>query len=148
MGQIRILAALLICFAASTVLAQDPTKVEPTHYRISFENEHAIVISIHYGPHEKSGIHEHPGGVVVNITKAHLRFTDPSGKVQDVWGEPGEARWFPSLKHRVENIGDTPYNGVYIAFRGKSAAAAKESSPELDPETQKAVAQVIASLTR
>lgn len=148
MGHIRLWAAVLICFAATAVLAQDPTKVESSHYRLSFENEHVTVISIHYGPHEKSALHDHPGGVVVNVTKAHLRFTDQNGKVQEVWGEPGEARWFPPLRHRVENIGDTSYNGVYVAFRNKSAAASKESSPELDAETQKAVAQVVASLKR
>ena len=148
MGHIRIWAAVLICFAATAVFAQDPTKVESSHYHVSAENEHVTVISIHYGPHEKSAIHDHPAGVVVNITKAHLRFIDPNGKVQEVWGDPGEARWFPPLKHRVENIGDTAYNGVYIVFHGKSAAANKGNSSELDADAQKVVAQVIASLGR
>ena len=43
-------------------LAQDPTKVEPKHYRLAFENEHVQVIYVHYGPHEKSAMHEHPAG--------------------------------------------------------------------------------------
>lgn len=146
MGHIRILAALLICFAATAVFAQDPTKVEASHYRLSFENEHVVVISIHYGPHEKSGIHDHPGGVVVNITKAHLRFTDQNGKTQDVWGEPGEARWFPALRHRVENVGETSYNGVYIAFKTKSAVAReKDQNPSLDGESLKIVAALLAA---
>ena len=143
----KLLAVLFVCSALSVALAQDPTKVESNHYRLAFANEHVEVISVHYGPHEKSGIHDHPGGVVVNITKAHLRFTDQSGHVQDVWAEPGEARWFPPVKHRVENMGETPYNGVYIAIRNKSASLPKNGTP-LDAETQKAIAQVVASLTR
>jgi quercetin dioxygenase-like cupin family protein len=125
-------------------LAQDPIKVEPSHYRMAFENEHVVVTSVHYGPHEKSGLHEHPGGVVVSLTKAHLRFMDQNGHSQDVWAEPGEARWFPPVKHRVENLGDTPYNAVYIAIR-KNAVAAKGAPATTDREAQKIVDDLIAS---
>ncbi len=139
-----ILAAIFVACTVAVALAQDPTKVEPTHYHVAFTNEHVEVISIHYGPHEKSGIHDHPAGVVVNVTKAHLRFFDEKGHVQEVWGEPGEARWFPALKHRVENIGETPYNGVFVIFKGKS----RDEAHSLDPEEQRAVAEVVASLSR
>jgi len=115
--------ALFLILAASALRAQDPTKVEPTHYKLDFENEHVQVVHIHYGPHEKSSMHSHPAGVVVNITDAHLRFTDGSGKVQEVYSKQGEARWFPPLKHVVENLGDKSYEGVYIAVKnGRSAS--------------------------
>ncbi len=115
--------AILSLSVASAAWAQDPTKVEPTHYRLDFENEHVQVISVHYGPHEKSALHEHPGGVVVSLTGAHLKFTDEHGKVQEVYSKPGDARWFPPFKHRVENLGNTPYNAVYIGVKGKGLAA-------------------------
>jgi beta-alanine degradation protein BauB len=102
--------------------AQDPTKVEPKHYKLAFENETVQVVDVHYGPHEKSGMHEHPGGVVVVITAGHLRFTDQNGKVQEVYAKPGESRWFPAFKHRVENLGDTSYNAVYIGIKAKPVA--------------------------
>src|SRR5216683_694493 len=44
-----------VCLALGATLAQDPTKVEPTHYKLAFENEWVQVVNIHYGPHEKSG---------------------------------------------------------------------------------------------
>ena len=106
----------------AATLAQDATKVEPTHYKLAFENEWVQVVNIHYGPHEKSGIHDHPGGVVVVLTEAHLKFTDQHGKVQDVYANPGESRWFPPFKHRVENLGDTAYNAVYIGIKSKAAS--------------------------
>ena len=62
----------------------------------------------HYGPHEKSVMHDHPGGVVVNITDGHLRFTDQHGNVQQVTSKHGEARWFKPFKHRVENQATRP----------------------------------------
>ena len=61
-------AGVLVCLAAGCALAQDPTKVEPKHYKLDFENERVQVVSVHYGPHEKSALHDHPGGVVVSIT--------------------------------------------------------------------------------
>lgn len=32
---------------------QDPTKVEPKHYKLDFENDRVQVVSVHYAPHEK-----------------------------------------------------------------------------------------------
>jgi len=122
-------AAVFVCLAVVCACAQDPTKVEPKHYKLDFENEYVQVVSVHYGPHEKSVMHEHPGGVVVILTKAHLRFTDENGKTREVFSEPGEARWYPPFKHRVENLGDTPYDAVYVGVkRQKTAASGRDDS--------------------
>lgn len=122
--------ALFLGIAGCAALAQEPTKVEPSHYRQDFENEHVQVVYVHYGPHEKSAMHEHPGGVVVNVTGGHLRFTDQNGKVQEVYAKPGEARWFPPFKHKVENLGDTPYNAVYVGVKNRTGNASLPSASE------------------
>jgi quercetin dioxygenase-like cupin family protein len=119
-----ICAGIFVCLAAGCASAQDPTKVEPKHYRLDFENEYVQVVSVHYGPHEKSVLHEHPGGVVVVLTKAHLRFIDENGKTREVFSKPGEARWYPPFKHRVENLGDTAYDAVYVGVKRQAATAA------------------------
>lgn len=111
----QLIALLLLASAAS---GQDPTKVEPKHYKLDFENDRVQVVSVHYGPHEKSQMHEHPGGVVVVVTGGHLKFTDENGKVTEVFAKPGEARWFAPFKHTVENVGETPYNAVYVGIKG------------------------------
>jgi quercetin dioxygenase-like cupin family protein len=108
------------------------------------------VVSVHYGPHEKSALHEHPGGVVVSLTEAHLRFTDENGKVREVFSKPGEVRWYPPFKHRVENLGDTTYDGVYIGIKGKLATASNGSddpTTAMDEETKKIVAEALLALT-
>ena len=119
----KLVGAVFLCLAVHAALAQDPTKVEPQHYKLAFENEWAQVVNVHYGPHEKSVMHDHPGGVVVILTGGHLRFTDQNGKVQEVYAKAGESRWFPPFKHEVENLGDTAYNAVYIGIRTRRAAA-------------------------
>jgi len=116
-------AGAFVCLATASVLAQDPTKVEPKHYKLDFENDKVQVVTVHYGPHEKSVLHDHPGGVVVSLTEAHLRFTDEAGKVREVYSKPGEARWYPPFKHRVENLGDTSYEAVYVGIKVKATAS-------------------------
>jgi quercetin dioxygenase-like cupin family protein len=131
----------LVGMMVSAALAQDPTKVEPKHYKLDFENDRVQVVSVHYGPHEKSSMHEHPGGVVVVVTGGHLKFTDENGKVTDVYAKPGEARWFAPFKHTVENVGDTAYNAVYVGLRGgKNVISEKDG----DREVLEAVARAVA----
>jgi beta-alanine degradation protein BauB len=138
--------ALLALFFWAVAFAQDPTKVEPTHYKLAFENEYVQVVNVHYGPHEKSGLHAHPGGVVVVLTAGHLRFTDENGKTQEVSAKPGEARWFPPFKHKVENLGATPYNAIYIGIKNKhlnNEASLKAGPSEMDEQTKKLVAEAL-----
>ena len=130
----------------SPVLAQDPTKVESKHYKLAFENEWVQVVDVHYGPHEKSGPHDHPGGVVVVLTPGHLRFTDENGKTKEVFAKPGESRWYPAFKHKVENLGDTTYDAVYIGIKTKTLATKAgpdTPQPALNAQTAKILADYI-----
>ena len=137
-------AAAVVCLAVSLAAAQDPTKAEPKHYKLHFENEHVVVIDIHYGPHEKSELHDHPGGVVVNLTAGHLRFTDEYGKAHEVYAKAGESRWFPPVKHKVENLGDETYNAVYIAIKGKTVTAVADPKHDL----RVSVAQILSEYSQ
>jgi hypothetical protein len=127
-------------------LAQDATKVEPRHYKLAFENDKVQVVYIQYGPHEKSRMHSHPQGVVVNISEAHLRFTDENGKTQDVYSKPGEARWFPPFRHTVENLGETSYSGVYIAVKGSTAV--NRQSLQADEQAARILAAIQSEIVR
>lgn len=141
-----LLVSLLITLLGTVALAQDPTKVEPIHYKLAFENEYVQVVNVHYGPHEKSGLHAHPGGVVVVLTAGHLRFTDENGKTTEVFAKPGEPRWFQPFKHKVENLGETAYTAVYIGIKNKklnSELSQKSDPAEMDEETKKLVAEAL-----
>ncbi len=141
-------AVMMICLAMQAGWAQDPTKVEPKHYKLDFENERVQVVSVHYGPHEKSSMHDHPGGVVVVITGGHLKFTDENGKVKEVFAKAGEARWFAPFKHTVENVGDTAYNAVYVGLKvGRDTISKSAPVPE-EFETLKVLAESIAVAKR
>jgi quercetin dioxygenase-like cupin family protein len=142
------LLVLFLCsiFLCSVAFAQDPTKSEPTHYSLAFENEYVQVVNVHYGPHEKSSLHAHMGGVVVVLTPGHLRFTDENGKVKEVFANPGEPRWFPPFKHKVENLGNTSYKAVYIGIKNTRLAnevSLKAGFAEMDEETKKWVTEAV-----
>ena len=139
---------LVILCAVAMSSAQDPTKVESSHYKVAFENASVQVVNVYYGPHEKSAMHDHPGGVVVIITGGHLRFTDEHGKVQEVFSKDGDSRWFPPFRHKVENLGDTPYRAVYIGLKTKATASGTKTdpanqSPQIDAETGKIIAEIL-----
>src|ERR1700690_4431760 len=142
---------LAVLFLSAMALAQDPTKVEPAHYKLAFENEYVQVVNVHYGPHEKSALHSHMGGVVVVLTAGHLRFTDENGKIQEVFAKPGDPRWFPPFKHKVENLGETAYNAVYIGIKNKhltTEVTMRASPSETDEQTKKLVAEAILAASK
>jgi quercetin dioxygenase-like cupin family protein len=142
----KTLCAVLVSCLVIPALAQDPTKAEPKHYKLAFENEWVQVVNVHYGPHEKSGLHDHPGGVVVVLTGGHLRFTDEDGKTHEVFAKPGESRWFPPFKHRVENLGDTVYDAVYIGVKTRSSATKigrAGEQPAMDAQTATTLADYL-----
>jgi beta-alanine degradation protein BauB len=134
--------AMFVLLVHTRVLAQDPLKVEPSHYKLAFENEFVQVVNVHYGPHEKSGLHSHMGGVVVVLTAGHLRFTDENGKTQEIFAKPGDPRWFPPFKHKVENLGDTTYNAVYIGIKDKRLAKEMESKAD-NPQVNGAISEAL-----
>lgn len=140
------LAIAFVCLVLQAA-AQDPTKVESKHYKLAFENEYVQVVDVHYAPHEKSAMHDHPGGVVVVLTGGHLKFTDDKGKVTEVYAKPGESRWFPPFKHRVENLGDTAYNAVYIGVKSRLNASGGAEQP-MDEATQQVVVDYLAGMKR
>lgn len=78
-----------MCLAAATATAQDPVKGDSKHCKVEFENAQVRVLRIHYGPHEKSMMHDHPPGVLVFLTdgtlKVHLSRWENGGVAREGW---------------------------------------------------------------
>ena len=96
--------AFLYLTSSSLALAQDPVQVDPKHYKVEVDNEHVRVLRFHIGPNERTPMHEHPLGVVIELTAGHLRFTMPDGKIEEHTVAAGSVRYRPAVKqHAVEN---------------------------------------------
>ena len=114
-----LLTAALWTFSAVPLLAQDPVKVDPKHYKVELENERVRVLRITYGPGEKSVMHEHPGSVAVFLTDGQVKFTLPDGKTQLTPAKAGSAVWTAAGKHLPENVGDKPFELILVELKDK-----------------------------
>ena len=119
----RILVSLLFLLVLAPVaLAQDPVKVDATHYKVEFENDQVRVLRIKVGPKEKSIMHQHPNAVAIFLTDVNGKFSFPDGKSEAVSSKAGDARWTPAITHLPENVGDQPFEVILVELKGKPAA--------------------------
>jgi quercetin dioxygenase-like cupin family protein len=129
--------AVLVCLVAAPALAQDPVKVDPKHYKLVFENDQVRVLRIHYGPHEKSVMHEHPDSVAVMLADQKYKFTMPDGKTEEHEGKAGESMWVAAGKHLPEAVGDKPIEVVLVEMKHKMAAKPATKAPPPPPPKKK-----------
>ena len=113
-----LLAIMALAFVANTAQAQDPTVVDSTHYTVEFENDQVRIVRIRYGPGEKSVMHEHLDGVVVILTDASGKFTNPDDTTEEFSNEAGEAFWAPATKHLPESTHSEPFEAILIELKG------------------------------
>ena len=100
---------------------EDPVKVDPKHYKVELENDQVRVLRISYGPREKSVMHGHPVSVGVNFTDAHVRFTFPDGKTEEIRFKAGEVRSYPAGEHLPENLTDKFIEVVFVELKAKAS---------------------------
>ncbi len=108
-----------------SALAQDPTKVDPKHYKVEFENDQIRILRITYGPGEKSVMHYHPEGVAIMLDDLKGSFTFPDGKTVPLTSKSGDVVWVKAGKHQPENTGDKSFEVIQIEMKDKSAAVRK-----------------------
>ena len=113
-----LLAIIALAFVANTAQAQDPTVVDSTHYTVEFENDQVRIVRIRYGPGEKSVMHEHPAGVVVNLTDGSVKFTFPDSTTVEQSSKAGEVGWAPAGKHLPESTHNEPFEAILIELKG------------------------------
>jgi len=113
-----LLVAMLCCLIATLSYAQDPVKVDPTHYKVELENAQVRILRIHYGAHEKSVPHNHPYSVALYLTDGKIKFTDANGKTQEATAKAGENTYTPAQVHTPENVGDAPFEAILVELKG------------------------------
>ena len=122
MRRICCLTALL-CLAISTALAQDSARVAPKNVKVEIDNPEVRVLRVHYDPHDKIAMHEHPDVVIVYLTDAHAKQTFPDGKTKEGQAKAGDVIFRPSVKHAAENLSDKPIDLIEIELKGKTTAS-------------------------
>ncbi len=112
-----LLAALGLLLAAAPAMAQDPTVVDPDHYKVEFENDYVRVLRVTYGPGEQSVMHWHPNLVAVMLTDANFLMHAPDGTSEGFQTTKGQTTWTDSGTHLPENVGDAEAKVILVELK-------------------------------
>lgn len=89
----------------------------PDNYKVEFENDQVRVIRINYAPGQKTGMHDHGAGVVINLSDMGVRFTLPDGTTQQDNSASGTATWSDAGTHAAENVSARAIQALYIELK-------------------------------
>lgn len=112
-------ASSVFALATTAAVAQDATKADPAHYKVTLENDQVRILKITYGPKEKSVMHEHPNSIAVFLTDGQIKFTLGDGTSQEATVKAGQSQWMPAVKPLPENMGDKPLEVLLIEMKTK-----------------------------
>jgi len=146
------LSLLLASSAVLPVLGQDPLTAVPANYCLVLDNPIAEVIRVHYGPHERIGVHDHspfPTVYVYLSDSGPVRFAhdeDPPFALTRPSVVKGSFRVSPGRRerHTVENLSGTGSNFLRIelkhvplgsglpSFRGKAPGELTRSGSSVE----------------
>lgn len=114
----------LVALASTVALAQDPVKVDPTHYKVLIDNASVRVLKIDYAPGAKSVMHQHPDAIVIPLAASKVRFNTPDGKFADADMPSESATYSPAGVHSPTNTGTGRVDGILVEFKGATAGKA------------------------
>jgi hypothetical protein len=114
-----------VSFWCSGIFAQDPVKAFPASYSLVLENKAVAVIRVHYGPHEKVGVHDHSNYPTIYVylsDSGPVRFQHYEEKPFTLDRPPavkGAFRVSPGRpeRHTVENLGDIPTDFLRVELK-------------------------------
>lgn len=119
--------ALVLAAIPLVAAAQDPVKVDPSHYKVLLDNPAVRVLKVNMAAGAKSPMHSHPDTLVVPLADAKARFTMPDGKTQDVVLTKENASYNPAFTHAPANVGTTKVDLILVEF--KTAAPGTATVP-------------------
>ena len=117
----------LVLLSSGVAFAQDPVKVDSSHYKVVFENASVRILKIDYPAGAKSQMHQHPEAIVVPLADSKVRFTLPDGKTEDSSLANEVAVYMPAGTHSPANVGTGKVDGLLVEF--KSAAPGTAAIP-------------------
>ena len=114
----------LVLLWSSAALAQDPVKVDPTHYKVLLDNPSVRVLKVDYAPGATSSMHQHPDSIVVPLTDAKVRFNLADGKSEDSDLANEAAMYTPAGTHSPTNLGKVRIDAVLVEFKAPKPGTA------------------------
>jgi hypothetical protein len=122
------LAATLVVASSALLLAQDPVKVDPAHYKSVLDNAAVRVLKVDYPAGSKSPMHSHPDAIVISLGTSKVRFTMPDKTTQDSDMANESGMYTPAGSHSSTMLGSTGANALVVEFKGAGGKATLPSS--------------------
>jgi quercetin dioxygenase-like cupin family protein len=108
---------------SALVFAQDPVKVDPSHYKVLVDNASVRVLEVNYEAGGKSVMHAHPDSVIIPLVASKVRFNTPDGKFTDQELPADSATCAPAGVHSPTNIGTTRVRAIVVELKGAKGTA-------------------------
>lgn len=89
-----------------TAGARDAVTLDPKHYTVVAENDHARALRVRYGPNEKSVMHDHPANVAVFLSSGKVMMTTPDGQTAAIAAERGGVQFADAHTHLPASTSD------------------------------------------
>lgn len=123
--------ASLVLLLTGVVMAQDPVKVDPAHYKVLLENASVRVLKISYPAGGKSVMHQHPDSLVIPLASSMVSFETPDGKTEERELPAESGMYAPAGTHRPANTGKARMEAILVEF--KTAAPGTATLPTSRP---------------
>lgn len=95
-----------------------PLHAAPQQAKLEFENDQVRVFRVKVAAHASLPLHEHVvNKIAVNVLPVNERITTASGQVSTVNEAVTTATWGGPVKHREENLSDTPMETLVIELK-------------------------------
>jgi len=96
----------------------DPLKVDPTDYKLEFENSQVRVVRVMMAAGKKIPLHEHVlNRVLVCLTDQNGSMTTPDGHTTAAQHNAGEFSWGVPVKHMEQNNLDHAFEAIMVEFK-------------------------------
>ena len=98
----------------TTPLALDAVQIEPTRFKVVFENDRVRVVRLRFGPHERGVMVSHPPRVLVTLTEVSVKLLFADGRTDERGAPAGVAAWLDSETLQTENARTEPLEVILV----------------------------------
>ena len=111
----------------------DPTKTNPDHYTVIFENDRVRVLEYRDQPGEHTTPHGHPDSIMYTLSSFRRRLVSDDAQ-RDVDIAAGTVNWLPAQTHHGENIGDTPTHVIFVELKEQTNSGGEAADGTIGPQ--------------
>ena len=98
----------------SKPLALDAVKIEPTRFKVVFDNDRVRVVLLRFGPRERGVMVSHPPRVLVTLTDVSVKLLFADGRTDERGAPAGVAAWLDSETLQTENARTEPLEVILV----------------------------------